>query len=211
MSRVSNALLLVAMGCSEYGFSTPHEHAEPDGDRPYLPKDDPGSDTALVVDDTGDGDDTGPTTYEVPPEDPCYEPEEGYALNPAARLVVVDASADVVVTFVGSDSGYQDDLWLDSPRSNYLYQAWTATSGSSASLGTFSGGTELVFSIFVNNTGDRWQSGPASRNDDGVVHGAATYEGACTWMFGFEDLRGGGDEDYNDVIFRVSGPLRQEE
>jgi hypothetical protein len=70
-------------------------------------------------------------------------------------------------------------------------------------------GTELVFATQVVTTGDHWQSGPGTRNRDGVVHGAATYEGGCAWLIGFEDLDGGGDLDYNDIVMEVSGMLQQ--
>jgi hypothetical protein len=41
------------------------------------------------------------------------------------------------------------------------------------------------------------------------VHVSLTYEGGCSWLIGFEDLRGGGDLDFNDVVLRVEGLLRQ--
>ena len=71
--------------------------------------------------------------------------------------------------------------------------------------------TELMFGILVNNTGDHFYQGPGSRNADGVEHIAITYEGGCSWLIGFEDLWGGGDRDFNDVVLRVQGMLRQED
>ena len=71
-------------------------------------------------------------------------------------------------------------------------------------------GTELVFSLHVVSTGDRFFTGPASRNPDGVVHARASqWLGTPTIptqgvVIGFEDLFGGGDSDFNDYRFVVS-------
>lgn len=213
-------MLLVLLACTDYGFSTPsvklNAEAGDTGD-PEAGGDDTPGDSAPPADTGGppvnedEPDDPG---EEVPPddgEDPCYEPEDGYDLNPAARVVVTDDTERVTVTFLYSDTAYQDVLWIDSPYSSQLFEAWVAPTGTEWKLGPFSVGTELVFAAYVTNTGDRWLTGPASRNADGVVHGATTYEGACSWVVGFEDLHGGGDLDFNDVIFRVEGPLRQED
>lgn len=205
------------LACTDYGFST---SAEKDG----LASE---ADTAGVTSTYGviggpDDEDSGPDdedsgdedSGEVPEEeggDPCYEPEDGYDLNPAARVVTDDATEPVTVTFVGSDTSYTDELWIHSPVTQHLFDAWTATPGASTQLGPYDAGTELIFAAFVHNTGNTWFTGPASRNGDGVVHGATTYEGNCSWIVGFEDLPGGGDLDFNDVIFRVQGPLRQED
>jgi hypothetical protein len=208
-------MLTALLACTDYEFSKGTDAFE--GPR--------ATDTGVVdapdTDDSG-GADTAPPPDTAPPEDPppdtgppaedpCYEPEDGYALNPAARLVVYDASQAITVTFSYSDTSYSDVLWVESPGYSQLFEAWATSAGTSYTLGPYPVGTEVIFGLRVENTGDHWQSGPTSRNDDGVVHGAATYLGACRWAFGFEDLRGGGDLDYNDVMFEVAGPFRQEE
>ncbi len=190
--------------CTDYGFSTPADKEALVGE----------GDTAGFTADSGavdDHDDEGEVEATEEGDDPCYEPEDGYDLNPAARVVADGSSQPVTVTFVGSDSGYDDELWIHSPVSEHLFDAWSETPGATALLGPYAAGTELLFAAFVHNTGDTWFTGPSSRNGDGVVHGATTYEGNCSWIVGFEDLPGGGDLDFNDVIFRVQGPLRQED
>lgn len=201
--------LLLCIGCTEYGFSTPEAGEKP---APWEADDTGWIEEETDELDTGGG--NGDTELQADTStnsDPCYEPEDGYALNPAARVVVDDGNEPIIVTFLGSDSGYNDELWVDAPTSRYLTNAWSESPGVSWEIGPFSAGTEIVFGTYVTNTGDRWQTGPASRNVDGVIHGATTFEGNCTWQVGFEDLNGGGDLDFNDVIFRISGPLRQEE
>lgn len=159
-----------------------------------------------------DSDSAPPDTDTGPPDtssDVCYEPEDGYATNPAARIYTTDATTPVTLTFVSSDTDYSDELWIDSPESAMLATGDSSAPGTAMTLGPFAAGTELVFATQVENTGDHWQSGPGERNSDGVVHGAATYEGGCSWLIGFEDLNGGGDLDYNDIVMRVSGMLQQ--
>ncbi|MFZ5475236.1 MAG: DUF4114 domain-containing protein [Myxococcota bacterium] len=216
--------MLFLLACSDYEFSTGNEPVEPV--RLERPADEldtaapPPDETTPPQTDTGEA---APPPEEEPPvdtgepppppdtgtEDVCYEPEDGYETNPAARIIVSDASVPITVTFVSSSTAYQDELWLDAPESRLLARAWTETPGTSQRIGPYSSGDELVFGIEVVTTGDHWRSGPASRNDDGVEHVAVTYEGGCSWLIGFEDLRGGGDLDYNDVVLRVEGMLRQ--
>ncbi len=167
-----------------------------------------------LTDSDGDGIpdflDPDPREPDLPPVDVCFEPEDGYDENPAALLVVTDGSEPITVTFVLSDTAYQDALVLDAPQQIPLVQAWSDAVGTALTLGPYPAETELVFGVDVQNTGLHWQSGPGSRNSDGVVHVAVTYEGDCSWLIGFEDLEGGGDLDFNDVVLRVQGPLRQD-
>lgn len=202
--------LVALVGCSEYELGKEPEGGLPTDDTgavtsstpttPTGPTDPPT--TPPVTDTPGDTGDTGSTT-----EIGCYAPEFGYATNPAARLVTTDSTTPVTVTMVLSDTAYQDTLVLDAPEALALMDAWTTAVGTAVVLGPYTVGTELVFAIDVQNTGDHWQSGPSSRNADGVAHVAVTYEGSCSWLIGFEDLYGGGDLDYNDVVFRVEGLL----
>lgn len=75
----------------------------------------------------------------------------------------------------------------------------------------FSIGDELVFAILVTSTppgpagAGPFFMGPASRNPDGVIHAATDNLGGGVFEVGFEDILGGGDMDYNDLIFRFTG------
>ena len=213
-SLVLAPLLLAA--CSDYGYA--NKGAEPRSAYDT-------ADTAAGIADTGGVTaEAGPDgTTEVPdtggpdsgghPDpgttDLCYEPEDGYSTNPSARIYTTDSTTPVKVTFVESSTDYDDELDLDSPESKKLIYAYRDGVGKVLTLGPYSSGSELVFGIDVTDTGEHWESGPAGRNADGVVHVAVTYEGGCSWLIGFEDLTGGGDLDYNDVVMRVEGMLRQ--
>lgn len=205
--RAAPVLILGCLACSDYEFASPTDPAPRHSPRG-------GHDADDGVGDSADEDDTGEvvTAFDTGlPEDGCYEPEDGYEANAAARIVTDDSTTPIVITYVYSDTAYSDELWLDSPTSGLLAQSWVDTAGIEYTVGPWAEGTELVFGLAVNTTGDHWQSGPAGRNADGVIHGAATFEGECTWLLGFEDLYGGGDRDYNDLVFRVQGRLRQEQ
>ena len=124
--------------------------------------------------------------------------------------MTTDPSAPITVTLTLSDTSYDDRLLLDAPDVVELIESWSSPIGTTVEVGPYPVATELVFAIDVLNTGYHWQSGPSTRNADGVAHVAVTYEGDCSWLLGFEDLYGGGDLDYNDVVFRIEGLLIEE-
>jgi hypothetical protein len=76
------------------------------------------------------------------------------------------------------------------------------------SLGNFDAGTELVLRLFVRNTGLNFFTGDPTRNSDGLPHALAVTTllqgGSYLTTVGFEDLRGGGDKDYNDFMFSLT-------
>ena len=71
----------------------------------------------------------------------------------------------------------------------------------------YSVGQELIFGIFVRNTGFTYVMGAASRNPDNVIHAAVDSLGGGVFTVGFEDLFGGGDLDYDDHNFKVTGGI----
>ena len=62
----------------------------------------------------------------------------------------------------------------------------------------------------VQNTGFTYYTGPPENNPDGALHvrffdTSDTSDGFYTIGVGFEDLYGGGDEDYQDIFFQAKG------
>ena len=111
----------------------------------------------------------------------------------------------VTAEFLGSDAGYTDILIFDPQNHNRtLFNGHATAVGTTIDLGTFAAGTELKFQLHVNNTGDNFFTGPASANFDNVFHASALLDSNHRAVVGFEDLRGGGDRDYNDLQFRVT-------
>jgi len=77
--------------------------------------------------------------------------------------------------------------------------------GRTVSLGTFDAGRELVFGIYVPDTGFTYYMGPGERNPDGVIHATVDVTGTNQSVVGFEDMYWGGDRDYDDCMLKISG------
>jgi hypothetical protein len=127
--------------------------------------------------------------------------------RPAAALTMTSgpggqlySSGEVVTVRIDAASaGYTSELWLYSPGTPQKIgtnREW----GKTVQLGTFPAGTELVFGIYVQNTGHTFKMGPGSRNPDGLIHAKVTSSGGGVASVGFEDLYGGGDQDFNDAM-----------
>jgi hypothetical protein len=129
--------------------------------------------------------------------------------------VVVSNTTDVVATYQGNTAGYSNDLYLeltalgpgldgDPTNDQFLFNNHASPVGSMVNLGSFAIGTELVFRLFVNNTGENFYTGDPSRNPDGLAHARvqANWQPNET-LVSFEDLLGlpEGVNGYNDLSF----------
>jgi hypothetical protein len=123
---------------------------------------------------------------------------------PAAKLVYISEDASVTSTFCDGSAGYTSDAYLVHPSMQYLGTGHLTAYGATVDLGFFTEGTELVFAIYVRNTGHTYYTGPGSRNPDGMVHAAVTDMGGGDYHVGFEDLFYGGDMDYDDINLVIS-------
>ncbi|MEB3308923.1 MAG: DUF4114 domain-containing protein, partial [Snowella sp.] len=83
---------------------------------------------------------------------------------------------------------------------------------------TFTGGSTLAFYLIQNDTSANWLANNPSNtvgqqslaffsllgaNPDGFDHSRSTHLGQGIWRFNWEDLTGGGDQDFNDVVFNI--------
>lgn len=116
--------------------------------------------------------------------------------------VIVTSTDDIIATYQGNSAAFSNDLFLDSPGGPiFLFNNQTSPIGSTLNLGSFDVGVEMIFRLFVNNTGNEFFTGSASRNPDGIAH-ARVQE---NWMpnetlVSFEDLLNG-PFNYNDLSF----------
>jgi hypothetical protein len=123
---------------------------------------------------------------------------------------LIATGGDVVVTFDSNDAAYTNELFLEGALGDelgVLFNNKTTTVGTSKNLGSFEAGTELVFKLIVRETGDAFYTGDDSRNVDNLIH-ATVQDREGQVLIGFEDVFGGGDFDYNDLMFaftNVSG------
>jgi hypothetical protein len=115
----------------------------------------------------------------------------------------------VTAQFLGSDAGYFNSLYLESPTdgSIFLFDKSSQHYGAPLVLGWFEANTELTFRLAVRNTGYDFYTGSGEQNVDGLAHAMAITQlvgGSYLTTIGFEDLYGGGDQDYNDFMFRLT-------
>jgi hypothetical protein len=150
---------------------------------------------------------------------------------PIIGAQLVATGGDVIAQFMGHTAGFTNELYLfdvanlGTPLAvtatvggrgpGVIFNNQTTPVGTTLNLGAFAPGTELVFAIYVQNTGNTFYMGPAARNVDLVFHGAVdnglppqfpSY-GVIPPGFtavGFEDILGGGDLDYDDLGFAFS-------
>jgi hypothetical protein len=125
--------------------------------------------------------------------------------------VIVADDGQVTAKFIGHTAGYTNDLYLYLPTNGLgiIFTNHTTAPGTTVNLGNFTAGTELEFQIYVRNTGDSFFTGPGSRNPDGIPHAVVDDEyalGTETYV-GFEDLFGGGDRDYDDLMFSFTNTI----
>ena len=113
--------------------------------------------------------------------------------------LIVQNDGNVNITFAGSNAGYTSTLYLGDTA---LFSTNSAE-GSTISLGNFSAGTVLDFRLEVENTGQTFFTGIGANNIDGVAHTMST-ENDNGITVGWEDQMGGGDKDYNDLVFEFS-------
>lgn len=141
-------------------------------------------------------------------------------------LVLVGGTDPVIATYQGNSAAFSNDLYLmldgsgqpgdDGNTSNdlFVFNNQTSAVGSTLNLGSFAVGTELIFRLFVNDTGYAYFTGPGSRNPDGLAHARVQ----TNWqpdetLVSFEDLFGTpeGPNGYNDLSFSftntVSSPV----
>lgn len=113
----------------------------------------------------------------------------------------------ILVRFVGSDAGYTNELYffVQNGDQQLLLNGQTSAAGFETALNqALARGDEVVLGIYVQNTGQMYYTG-VGRNADGVQHARFWTAEDGSIRVGFEDLEGGGDLDYNDLVFEISG------
>jgi hypothetical protein len=151
------------------------------------------------------------------------------SLDPSKLVLSFDATARVY--FLGEGAGYQNTLGISttgggplSPDAALIFPNASSSAGFAGSgspirtsneplvagdfvnLGTFKAGTSLDFFLIANGAsgGKDYFSTDQSLNKDGIIHAVSlAANGSAYLIISFEDMKGGGDKDYNDVFFAV--------
>ena len=135
-------------------------------------------------------------------------------------LPIFASTADTVATiYQGHSATYGNDLYLmldssgnpgnDGDPSNdlFVFNNFGSSVGETKNLGPFASGTELMFRLHVNNTGQDFFTGPASSNADGQFHARVEQNWLPnTTLVSFEDLYDttGNSSVYNDLSFSLT-------
>jgi hypothetical protein len=130
---------------------------------------------------------------------------------------------DITITVLANTAAFTNNLNLylffpstSSPlfiAQNHNLGATVNLTGSFLSSQGIEAGDELVFGIFVVNTGNTFFMGPSSRNPDGLIHNRLNVVSPGSPFVadvGFEDLFGPppfSDRNFNDTVFRFQGAL----
>jgi len=156
---------------------------------------------------------------------------ESQVMDPAYINSTVDpnlsfvADGDLSVTFISEGAGYQNTFGYFT----YTYDAngdpvigdmvtifdnasadgsgGSLLAGDTVDLGSFSEGDNVGFFVTADgyNGGTNTFYSVDSLNGDGLRHIAIATDPVTEEIYiGFEDLWGGGDQDYNDVVFTVT-------
>jgi hypothetical protein len=103
------------------------------------------------------------------------------------------------------DTVMESEIRLDNDMSILAESSFDV--GHEALLANIAAGDEAVFSILVHETGQRFFSGPAERNPDGLPHAKVDCLADGGARFSFEDQLGGGDNSFENVVFEVHPEL----
>jgi len=146
-------------------------------------------------------------------------------VQPAPHAIALNEPTSVRAYFVSEGAGYHNAFGFNatgqgvdtgdpllifpdaSTRNGSRRTSEPLKPGDYVDLGTFAPGTTLDLLLVRNGDqgGDVWTMDP-TRNSDGLAH-AFTYQPddhPDVLMVGWEDLVGGGDRDYNDVLVALT-------
>jgi hypothetical protein len=119
---------------------------------------------------------------------------------------VIASGGAVEAEFQGGDAGFENIVSLVEPAEVRIGKLHTTTPGAVVSLGSFGEDDELVFQI-ATPEGNRFFTGPADRNPDGIPHARVVKLDNGEYHIGFEDIAGGGDGDFDDTCVVIRGAV----
>ncbi|MEM6251324.1 MAG: DUF4114 domain-containing protein [Cyanobacteria bacterium P01_D01_bin.156] len=142
--------------------------------------------------------------------------ERDAAFNNEVGVYLLDDVQGSVNGIQPGEAGYAQAVLTQAERHVLFFSGESA--GAWKEL-EFQGGTQLGFYLIQNSSQANWlaqnpdnliDNGPvaffslASGNPDGFDHTRSSEISDGVWQFKWEDITGGGDQDFNDVVFTVS-------
>lgn len=138
----------------------------------------------------------------------CMKPAEATQFH-------VTKDGEVSAYFIGQSADYTNVLlpvFSDSVAPSNSINNHASVMGQQFDYGYHDKGSFVIFGNIVADTGDSWYSSD-SMNSDGLNHmryaELTLPDGTSALLIGFEDLKGGGDLDFNDtmVLFTNVSPV----
>jgi hypothetical protein len=151
------------------------------------------------------------------------------SLDPSKMILAYDST--VRVYFLSEGAGYKNSLGISTTGkgplgedAQLIFPDASSPSGLGGSgslvrtsseplaagdfvdIGTYKSGSSLDFFLIANGAtgGKDFYSTDLSLNSDGIIHAVSlASNGSAYLIIGFEDMRGGGDMDFNDLLFAV--------
>jgi len=123
-------------------------------------------------------------------------------INAATNQIMSTYGGALQITFVSKEAAYATELRLAATNALILNNQ-TAAPGFTTTIAGPAAGQDIKFRFNVLTTGLSFYTGLAGVNLDGVVHALLMQMADGSIKVRFEDIRGGGDRDYNDLVFTV--------
>jgi hypothetical protein len=114
---------------------------------------------------------------------------------------VFSTGKEIELKILPSTADFVDEIRLVSPVERTI--GTNLDVGKVIRLSPVHAGAELIFAIYVRDTGQTFRMGPGSRNPDRLAHANVTCLGDEI-KIRFEDFLGGGDFDYDDAVFQLN-------
>jgi hypothetical protein len=125
--------------------------------------------------------------------------EAGYG----KRFVVNEDNTDVKVTILPFEAAFTDEIRLFYRGQSRLIGT-NRDVGRVVDLGRFGAGEELVFGIFVRETGRTFRMGPGYRNPDRYAHARVDCLSNGVRVSFEDNFLGEGDRDFDDAVIRIA-------
>lgn len=123
-------------------------------------------------------------------------------IDAATNQVVASGTGDLVLVYNGHTAAHSNDL-VSPDFAGVIFNNHASSIGDAVNLGSFLAGEAIEFQINNLTTGFTYLTGLAADNFDKVLHAVLTLNPDGSITVGFEDLKGGGDRDYDDLVFTV--------
>lgn len=123
-------------------------------------------------------------------------------INASTNQITSTYGGALQITFVSKEAAYSTDLRLASTNA-FILNNQAVSPGFTTTIAGPAAGQDIAFRFNVLSTGLSFYTGLAGVNVDGVVHALLMQMADGSIKVRFEDIRGGGDLDYNDLVFTV--------